>query len=187
MLLTSLCLPLWAEVDIEKLFDSFDGEPSIQAVQSHIRQSFAYQRGKIKSQHKRVRTAAWLPAFRSGFSRDVDNGQSLREKLGDANVLYNREFDTWKFDLKAEWNFSDLMFRKEELDIQKKAEGLRGEIQGILQKSTRAYFDRREQQVILKFKGDKMTDLQKLRANLAIYELTAELDVLTGGWFREQL
>lgn len=179
--------PMMAEVNLERMFDTFDNEPSIQMVQAHIRKSFQSQKNQIVSQKTRVRQAAWLPTFKSGFSRDVDNGKSLREKRGDANVLYNREFATWKLDLKAEWNFSELMFRREELEVQKKGQDLRGEIQDQLRLATRAYFDRREHQIILKLKGESLSPMKRLRSELAVKQLTAELDALTGGWFGKKI
>jgi competence ComEA-like helix-hairpin-helix protein len=172
--------------DIERLMNAFGNEPSARQVQE---QALSYANAhptQVQSWLARVRQAAWAPKLATSGGRDFDNGQSVREKVGDADILYRRDSSDWRVDVKAEWKLSDLVFNRDELFVARESVRQAGLRERIVEDVTRKYFERRRLQVELALEDNAEAALV-LQSQMKIAELTAYLDGYTGGWFSAQL
>ncbi len=175
-----------SETDIKDLMLSFENEPLIRLVQEEAIRYANAQPGQVKSWLRRVRLAAWMPKLNSKGGRNLDKGQSIREKVGDVDVLFHRESADWSFDLQAEWKLSELVFNKEELSVSR--ESVRQTIlrEDIIDNVTQKYFERRRLQIFERMLLDQDAK-EKIMRQIKIQELTAQLDGFTGGWFSENI
>jgi len=102
-----------------------------------------------------------------------------------------------EFGIAAVWELGDLLYNPEEIDISKEARALAELRDDILKEVTQFYFRRRHLQI------DMLTDKpieeieepeqkqialeRRLRQQLDLEELTAQLDALTGSWFTSEI
>lgn len=180
-----LPLLLCASPSVEEMFVNYNQEPTIEEVLQKAFEYFDPQLKNLKTMRKRVRRAAWLPHFRSGFGRDHDTGISIRDTPGVTRVNLNRNYANWTFDFKAEWELDKLIFRKEELDVEDWSKKLSTEAQALRESVIKAYFDRRKDQIWLHLKGDRATEIQKLEHFSRIKERGAYLNAVTNGIFQK--
>ncbi len=175
-----------SDEEIKNLMISFSNEPLIRQVQEEaVRYANAHPR-QVASWLRRVRQAAWMPKINTKGGRNLDKGQSIREKIGDVDVLYHKESADWSFDLQAEWKLGDLIFNKEELSVAR--ESVRQTIlrEDIIEEVTHKYFERRRLQVLELLVSAAEVE-EKVMRQIKIQELAAQLDGLTGGWFSENI
>ena len=175
-----------SDLEIEALLLHYENEPSIQEVQDKaVHYAYAHP-SQTASWLARVNRSAWLPKLSTSGGRDYDNGQSVREKVGDADVLYRRDSADWRADVKAEWQLSEIVFSKDELLIAR--ESFRQSVlrEDIINQVTRKYFDRRRLQIEQKLVSLAAAE-NRLLKQIEITERTSELDGWTGGWFSEEI
>ena len=170
------------KIDISNILHEFDGEPSIRDVQEHAVNYARTNPEQVDSWLTRVRKAAWVPRFSTSGGRQTDLGQSIREKIGDTDILYRRNSADWNFKVSADWELRDLVFNRDELHIARESERQARLREHIVSTVTRTYFERRRMQIEVKL--TPAADVgSEMKRQLAIAELTAELDGFTGAWF----
>ncbi|MCG8422842.1 MAG: hypothetical protein MJE77_33440 [Proteobacteria bacterium] len=134
----------------------------------------------------RARLSALLPVLTvqinrgSGYDRDLSRSSSGTERL---DVGSDRDISVAA---KAVWNLDRLLFSDAELRAVKAAQQQYEERIQLLARVTSLYFQRRKLQITALWSppGDPArAALQKL----AIHELTAQLNALTGGYFAKAL
>ncbi len=175
-----------SDEEIRALMISFAHEPIIRLVQEEaIRYANANPR-QVDSWQRRVRQAAWMPKINTKGGRDLDKEQSVREKVGDVDVLYHKESADWSFNLQAEWDLSELIFNREELSVAR--ESVRQTVlrEDIIEDVTHKYFERRRLQILDLIALEEEVSIKIMR-QIKIQELTAQLDGFTGGWFSENI
>jgi ASC-1-like (ASCH) protein len=175
-----------SDKEIDKMFQSYNLEPSAQDV---IKQAILFAQAhpnEVSSWKFRVRKAAWLPVFKAGFDRKSDFGFSNRSKLGEADILYNKDEKDYGFDFKAEWNLPNLVFNKDELNITRESVRLSDLRASLVKYVSDIYFERRKLQIELKL--NKNLDASNIiLKNIKIQKIESELSSLTGGWFNKSL
>ncbi|MCX6350214.1 MAG: hypothetical protein NTV79_12075, partial [Candidatus Aureabacteria bacterium] len=89
---------------------------------------------------------------------------------------------TSSWDLKLDWDLSDFLYSKEQVNISREARDLVELRQDVLEQVTVQYFDRRSARIdmILNPPADPYSKVEML---LRIQQLDASLDALTGGFF----
>lgn len=181
------------EPRVQRELDTLKQEPSVREVQEAALRYFRVNTDQVNSMRSRASMKAALPVLEvsGGFTR-TDLGEDTKnfEKIvgptaGNPQGLWiDRAADGDGFDIrgKLSWNFPQLVFNAEELDVA----SLAGLVEGLLKESTRLYYMRRRLQVdmILTPPADQASLLTK---QLRLEELTGLIDAMTGGWFSETL
>lgn len=173
---------LISDQEVEDLLQNFEGEKTVRVVQEEALKYANAHPEQIRSWLARARKSYWLPKLATGMSPHMGHVDTAREKAGDPDILTNRQARDWRFDMKAEWHFNNLIFNRDEIMLGR--EFLRQSLmrERILNRVNEAYFERRRLQ-IQKQLGSFPDSRAKIEAALKLQELTAELDGFTGGWF----
>lgn len=194
-------LPALASSDPEvaEMLELFSAEPDIAAVQQAALRWANLHQDRVPGWYRQVRLSAILPRARvegNVIQRDTDQ-VDLTENFNFEDALnvtptgsrqLSRETDYRQLQVRGfmQWELNELVWDSDVLRVSLEGQRLVRLRQDILNTVTSLYFDRRERQVELEL--NPPADLSaRIRANLAIEQLTASLDAMTGGWFSEQL
>jgi competence protein ComEA len=178
--------PKAAEPDVRTLFLSFENEPTITQVHHDAIETIQAQPDRILSWFSRARNAAWLPKVRGGAGRNLDQGQSLRKKIGEEDTFFVKDSVDLEFNAQLEWQLDELLFSRHELGAAREARRLHELRAKVLTQVTKDYFERRKLQVEEKLQGAGEAH-QNLARTIRIAELTANIDAMTGGKFSANL
>ena len=173
---------LISDQEVEDLIQNYSGEPGVRSVQEEALKYANAHPEQIRSWLSRARKAYWLPKLATGVNPHIGHIDMAREKLGDTDTLTSRQANDWRFSVKAEWHFNNLIFNRDEIMLGR--EFLRQSLmrERILNRINEVYFERRRLQIQKQL--DSFQDSKtKIEAALRLQELTAELDGFTGGWF----
>ena len=112
-------------------------------------------------------------------ARDVNNTET-----GDSRVTDSA--NAGRLTIQARWELDRLIFEPGEMDVAREAVRMANLRDRVLDDVTRRYFERRRLQVELELTPP--TDLNdRIKKELRLQELTADIDALTGGWFGQKL
>jgi len=160
-------------------------EPGVRELQRAAARLAEVQPERVRSWLRRVRAAALLPQLKVRVGRGV---LALQLRGLDAYVPAS---DAWRLDLEAGWQLDRLVFDKNELALGRETQRLAARREALLTQVARLYFERRRLQVdaLLEEASEptspspnpRASPEAKLERRLAIDELTAILDGLTGG------
>lgn len=165
--------------------DALKSEPTVRELQEAALQYFRVNNEQINSMRSRASLKGLAPVFEvsGGFARSDMDEQTDNYLLGlQPWIVRGALGDGYDVRGKVSWNFGQLVFNAEELDVA----SLAGLVEGILKEATRLYYMRRRLQVdmILTPPTDQASLLTK---QLRLEELTGLLDAMSGGWFQEEL
>lgn len=205
-LLASLALPAVASAqrvgaidpEVASILELFDDEPTAQQVQQAALVWANLHDNRVPGWYRQIRLSAMLPRVRvEGMHRehdrfqidgtqnfDIDNNTFTPRDLRELR----RDYEYTQFDARAwaQWELSELVWDADILRVSAESQRITRLRQELTSTITSLYFDRRQRQVELEL--EPPADLAgKLRAQLAIDQLTANIDALTGGWFVRQL
>lgn len=173
---------------IQKLLAEYDAEPSVREVQNA---AIAYARSHpstVDSWRTRVRTSDLLPQFRMKVDTDFDRDVRTRTNL-DATEAVVETVDndnSLELEVQATWELNKIIFDRDELGVWRETIRMANLRDRVVDEATRRFYERRRLQIDLKLSPS--TDLaDRVRKELRIQELTADLDAMTGGWFSERL
>lgn len=160
-------------------------EPTVREVQEAALRNFQVNTDQVNSMRARASMKALAPVveFSGGYAIS-DMSESTDHYEYNYFPWISRGADGTGYDVRAKlaWNFPQLIFNAEELDVA----SLAGLVEGLLKESTRLYFMRRRLQIemILNPPTDRASVLTK---ELRLEELTGLIDAMTGGWFQQEL
>ncbi len=173
-------------VSLDALPAIFDSDPRIEDVQMHAIRYADLSPESSQLWLKRMHNSAWLPQFEAAYVRDDDSGSSLRDKIGDDNVRYQRNFATNKFQMKVKWQLDQLVFHPDEMRLYQHTLRVGQERNKLIENISGLYYLRRKVQ--LNLQADHFENvLRKNESEIQLQELTASLAGLTGGWFKDAL
>lgn len=155
------------------LLRRFDHEPSVRALQRAAARYAEVQPERVRSWLRRVNAAAILPTFRARAGRGAIN-LSVR-----GLDTYLDSSDAWRFDFEATWSLDRLVFDRSEIGISRESQRIAQRREQLLTHVAELYFQRRRLQLEAAEAGETA------ERRLAIDELTAILDGLTGGAMSE--
>ncbi|MCX6354762.1 MAG: hypothetical protein NTZ78_07660 [Candidatus Aureabacteria bacterium] len=142
-------------------------------------------------------TKNWTEDFTEDFTEMTpktafDIKDILRTKERDETDLTTRNlagddrFHTQDFTFKFEWDFGDFLFNPDQVRISDEARDLVELRNDVLEEVTQFYFQRRNSQIdLLLSPPDELRD--RLRLELQLQEVTANIDYLTGGYLTQRL
>lgn len=179
--------PISGEV-VKKVLQRFAAEPSIREVQD---QAVAYARVNpevLDSMRLRARLAGLAPQL--GVDADVKRDDDLRTVTNldatDAPIQAVDEELSFGVGVDVEWELDRLVFNRFEPSLAREAVRVASLRDRVLDEVTRRYFERRRLQIDLELQPP--TELaDRVRKELRLQELTADIDAATGGWFSEKL
>ena len=159
----------------------FEREPSIAEVQEETTRFASLEPKRAASWRSRVRKAPWLPEVTVRVLRGMED-----DLLSNANGQTHALSDDLAVEVRARWRFDRLVFDRNELSVSRESTHVATLRHELAAEATRIYFQRRRLQLDLAL-APPQTAAARARRLLQLDELTAELDALTGGWFRRQL
>jgi competence ComEA-like helix-hairpin-helix protein len=172
--------------DVKKLLARYGDEPSIRDVQEAATRFAEVHPEVISSWRSRSRLAALGPSLRAEY-RYVGQDNTRLKTGGDTA-------DTKQTDLgiehrplvRAQWDLDRLVFNPDELRVSNEVTDLVRLRESVLDQVTKVYYERRRLQVDLDLTPPK--DIAgRVRKELRLQELAADLDALTGGFFSKKL
>lgn len=172
--------------EVGAVLDRFRFEPSVREVQEAAIRQAGIDPAMLRSWRSRSRLAALGPQVRGEYrqierdDRRLRTGGGLPDLLNDNLALDARVLG------RVHWNLDRLIFNPDELRVSREVADLVRLRAGLVDQVTRLYFERRRLQVELVL-GESMELTDRLRAELRLEELTADLDAITGGWFSSAL
>lgn len=183
------------DAEVDRILARFKNEPNIQQVQEAALDYARANPSIIDSWRIRARLRGAAPVFR--VDADVTpnrEAQWTRTRTTDPLDDYvppPSSTSTPRRDtlgtratagVQATWNLNRLIFDEEEPRVNREAVRLAKQMDQVLDDITRRYFERRRLQVELEM--NPPTDINdRVRKEIRLQELTADLDGMTGGWF----
>lgn len=187
-----------ADAEVSEMLELFGAEPDIAAVQQAALRWANLHQDRVPGWYRQVRLSAILPRARvegNVIQRDTEQFD-LTENFNFEDALnvtptgsrqLNRETDYRQLQVRGfmQWELNELVWDSDVLRVSLEGQRLVRLRQDILNTVTSLYYDRRERQIELEL--NPPADLSaRIRAHLAIEQLTASLDAMTGGWFSEE-
>ncbi len=173
---------------VRKVLMRYAGEPTVREVQGRAVDYARVHPDIIDSWMGRARWRAIAPQFTAEAQGTVDNNLRKVTNLDATAAPVNATTDsnTGRIGLGARWDLDRLIFEPQEMNIAREAVRTANLRDRIIEEVTRRYYERRRLQVDLDLSPP--TDLaDRVRKELRLQELTADIDSFTGGWFSEKL
>lgn len=173
---------------VRKVLMRFAGEPSVREVQTRAIEYVRVHPDIVDSWRTRARVRALAPRFSAEGQGTLDNDLRKVTNLDktEAEIESTTDTNTGRLTLEARWDLDRLIFEPQEMAVSREAVRTANLRDRVLEEVTRRYFERRRLQVDLELQPP--TDLtDRVRKELRLQELTADIDSFTGGWFSEKL
>ncbi len=173
---------------VRKVLMRFAGEPTVREVQT---QAVDYQRVHpevIDSWRVRARVRAIAPQLQADAQGTIDNDLRKVTNLDAAQseIESTTDSNTGRLTIGGRWDLDRLIFEPQEMAVAREAVRTANLRDRVLEEVTRRFFERRRLQVDLELAPP--TDLSdRVRKELRLQELTADIDAFTGGWYSEKL
>lgn len=173
---------------VKQVLRRFAAEPTIREVQQAAIDHLRAHPDQIDSMRFRSRAKSLVPEVQvdGDIQRDDDVREVTDTEGGDAPTRYVDEQLTYGGQVRARWRLDRLVFEPYEVAISRAGLLVANQRDRALDEVTRRYFERRRLQLDLELTPP--TELgDRVRKELRLQELTADLDAATGGWFVQKL
>ena len=173
---------------VRKVLMRFAGEPTVREVQTQAVDYVRVHPDIVDSWRTRARLRAIAPRFQADAQGTLDNDLRKVTNLdaAESEIESTTDSNTGRLTLGARWDLDRLIFEPQEMAVAREAVRTANLRDRVLEEVTRRFFERRRLQVDLELAPP--TDLSdRVRKELRLQELTADIDAFTGGWFSEKL
>lgn len=171
---------------VRKVLMRFAGEPTVREVQERAIAWVQVHPEVADSWRTRARFNALAPRLTTTGQGTLDDDLRVVEQAGEADVEAKSNATTGRLTVGVTWELDRLIFEPQEMAVAREAVRTANLRDRVLEEATRRYFERRRLQVDLELAPP--TDLaDRVRKELRLQELTADIDAFTGGWFSEKL
>jgi competence protein ComEA len=171
---------------VKKVLQRYAAEPSVREVQE---QAVAYMRvhpAEVDSWRIRARTNALAPRLTTTGQGILNDDIRTVEVPSEPTIISKDNDQSGRLTIGATWDLNRLIFEPAEMAVARESVRIANLRDRVLDDVTRRYFERRRLQVDLELSPPK--DLaDRVKKELRLQELTADIDALTGGWFSEKL
>lgn len=157
------------------------GEPSVEAVQRAAAAQLDSEVEQLASLRRRARRAAWLPRLSAEVEHD-DRSTRVVGFTGSGESDYLRLSPGTRAGVRATWELDRLAFSRDELAVAEVQAHAARRRQERVEQATRLFFLRLRLKLDLSAAAPEDA-LERLRSELELGRVTAELDALTGGLF----
>jgi hypothetical protein len=155
------------------------GEPSVEAVQRAAAAQLDAEAEQLASLRRRARRAAWLPRLSAELEHD-DRSTRVVGFTGSSESDYLRLSPGTRAGVRATWDLDRLAFTRDELAIAEAQAHAARQRRERVEQATRLFFLRLRLKVELAL-APPDSALERVRSELELGRVTAELDALTGG------
>lgn len=172
---------------VKKLLERYKNEPTIREVQEAAGRFAEVHPEIMHSWRSRARAAALGPQIRGEY-RYVSDADLTTRSGGEvtADSLTRGEGYQHRPLARAQWDLDRLIFNPDELRVSNEIVDLVRLRESVLDQVTKIYYERRRLQVDLDLTPPK--DIAgRVRKELRLQELVADLDSMTGGFFSKKL
>jgi hypothetical protein len=155
------------------------GEPSVEAVRRAAASQLEGESERLESLRRRARQAAWLPRLSAEVAHD-ERTTRVVGFTGSAESDYLRFSPGTRAWLRAAWELDRLVFSRDELAVAEAASRLARQREERVERATRLLFQRVRLKAELALAPPEGS-VERVRGELELGRVTAELDALTGG------
>ncbi len=171
---------------VKKVLRRFNAEPSVREVQLQAIEYMRVNPQEVDSWRLRARTNALAPRLQTTGQGTINDDRRTVEKPGDPTIISLDNDQSGRLQIRATWDLNRLIFEPQEMAVARESVRIANLRDKVLDEVTRRYFERRRIQVDLELSPPK--DLSdRIKKELRLQELTADIDAVTGGWFSEKL
>jgi competence ComEA-like helix-hairpin-helix protein len=171
---------------VRKVLKRYAGEPTVREVQEHAIEYVRVHPEIIDSWRLRARTNALAPRLTTNAQGDTNNGLRSVSATGQPTQEVRTDDTGGRLVVGATWELDRLVFEPQEMAVSREGVRMSNLRDRVLDEVTRRYFERRRLQVDLELSPP--TDLgDRVKKELRLQELTADIDAATGGWFSQKL
>ncbi|MDP2342964.1 MAG: helix-hairpin-helix domain-containing protein [Deltaproteobacteria bacterium] len=171
---------------VRKVLKRYAGEPSVREVQAAAIEYYRVDPAIIDSWLTRARTNALAPQFQTRGWGESRNDLRTVTQVGEADIESNTDRSAGRLQLQATWDLDRLIFEPQEMNIAREGVRIANLRDRVTDEVTRRYFERRRLQIDLELTPPN--DLaDRVKKELRLQELTADMDASTGGWFGDKL
>lgn len=164
----------------------YAAEPTIREVQQAAVDYARANPDRIDSWRARAANRAFAPQLEVQVDKDWDKTHRVFEEPGQPKREADYDYDDLGLRVKARWNLDRAIFDPEEPKVNREAIRLQRYRDDVVDEVTRRYFERRRLQIELDLTPP--TDMaDRVRKELRLQELTADIDALTGGFLSQRL
>ncbi|MBM4282874.1 MAG: ComEA family DNA-binding protein [Deltaproteobacteria bacterium] len=171
---------------VRKVLKRYAGEPTAREVQERAIEYVRIHPEIIDSWRLRARTNALAPRLSTDAQGNTNNGLRTVTTTGQAPQEVRTDDTGGRLSVSATWELDRLIFEPQEMAVAREGVRVANLRDRVLDEVTRRYFERRRLQVDLELAPP--TDLgDRIKKELRLQELTADIDAATGGWFSQKL
>jgi competence ComEA-like helix-hairpin-helix protein len=171
---------------VKKVLQRYAAEPSVRDVQQQAIEYMRVHPEVVDSWRLRARTNALAPRLTTTGQGTLNDDRRTVEKPGDPTIVSVDNDQSGRLTVGATWDLDRLIFEPAEMAVARESVRIANLRDRVLDEVTRRYFERRRLQVDLELSPPK--DLaDRVKKELRLQELTADIDAVTGGWFSEKL
>jgi competence ComEA-like helix-hairpin-helix protein len=171
---------------VRKVLKRYAGEPTVREVQERAIEYVRIHPEIIDSWRLRARTNALAPRLSTDAQGNTNNGLRTVTTTGQAPQEVRTDDTGGRLTVSATWELDRLIFEPQEMAVAREGVRVANLRDRVLDEVTRRYFERRRLQVDLELAPP--TDLgDRVKKELRLQELTADIDAATGGWFSQKL
>lgn len=166
------------DVAVRILANALAGEPRIEAVQRAAAARAGPSVEEVDGLRLRSRTAALLPKLSADYRKDNRTYRAVGVSSGQ-EVDYVRSSPGDTLSVRLTFDLDALIFGREELGAMAAADWTAERRRSAVERATRLFHERLRKRMALAV-SPPSTALERAEAELALEEVTAELDALTG-------
>lgn len=171
---------------VRKVLKRYAGEPTVREVQEQAVSYANVHPEIIESWRVRARTNALAPRLRTGAQGTLNRDLRTVTQTGEADTEFKNDDNGGRLTVETTWELDRLIFEPREMDVAREAVRMSNLRDRVLDEVTRRYFERRRLQIDIELSPP--TDLaDRVKKELRLQELTADIDAATGGWFGDKL
>ncbi|OIP42566.1 MAG: hypothetical protein AUK47_04205 [Deltaproteobacteria bacterium CG2_30_63_29] len=180
----------------DQILASFDDEPTVLEVQAAALTYSGLDPDRVEGWNTRANLANLLPERASYTIRYQDQDRTMEQLTDDYNeagttlgAQDRRELRTQtetRHEGRVEWDFSKLIFNPEVLRVAREVGSQTKLREDVLTTVTKIFYERRRAQIDI-IMNPPSDAADKLRKELRVQELTADIDAMTGSWFSSEL
>lgn len=184
----------------EEILNRFKSEPTIEQVQKEAVKNAQIHPEDIAKWRQRIHTKVFFPQTK--FKVDYYNRENSTKRTAqnidfrddpdryvigpDEDTITNYDYQYVKYQLQFSWDLDEFIFNRDELRIRSEAEDLVDFRTKVAEDVTKLYFERRRLQ-INDMLNPQLDPRIKIEKRLRLQELTALIDMMTGGYFLEHI
>jgi len=174
------------EVESENLLNLFSLEPTIAEVQAWAINYGEVHPEKIADWRKRANASALLPRLSLGIDRSESDTYEIYTSSTKQYAVEGPKKGSDGWDITLSWDLGELIWNGDQTLIDVRSKLMAQLRDDILDEVTSYYFERRRLQIEL-LEVPPKNKAERVKKELRVQELTANIDALTGGSFSHKL